>query len=442
MDCSSRRLLHVPFMNFPENTRIHEINLQNNSITSFSTAEFANRIQIRRLDISTNPIAQSLSTGLFNNVARNVQVLKARDINLNLQNITSLSFLDGLDTLEELDLSRNFVHGVNKLPALFSQNHLPALKKLSLSLCRIQKVSVQAFAGIDNVREIDLSQNHLVKVPRALSRLRHLTKLNLRENDITVIYHGDFSDLPHLQVLDLSRNLLGERESFRNGALFGVRNSLTHLYLQDTQLFTIPTKTFSVLRKLHHLDLSSNRISDLKNTSFQGQYNLVFLDISDNPLAVTNDMFVGVEDSLFTLRMRKSGLNAIPLIPLQRLKVLRHLDLSYNALLAIESLAGITARRLSFQENRIRYISPQAFSLYRRPVDLDVSQNILAALDFVFKSDHCTFYKLNITGNGLLCDCSVERLINSGRTHTISGDCLQKDGNSVSFRNQTMVSEL
>lgn len=442
VDCSSRGLLNVPYLDFPPNTRLHELRLQNNSITSLSSADVGARIKIHKVDISGNPLAKSLTTGLFNRIATGISVLIAREIRLDLQNLTALNFLRGVDSLTVLDLSRNFVHGVDKLPNLFSELSFPSLSKLSLSLCRIHKVNVHAFVGLDNLEDVDLSRNHLIKVPRALSRLKSLLKLNLRENDITVIYHGDFSELTSLRELDLSRNLLGQRESFRNGALFGIRNSLTHLYLQAVQLEVIPTSTLSDLKFLQHLDISRNRISVMRNTSFSGRYKLTSLDISYNPWNIDREMFAGVQNSLLNLKMHKTGLKTIPLVPLQRLSVLRELDLSFNSLLAIDTLDKISARRLIFHENRIRFISPHAFSHYKRPVDLDVSRNILGSLDFVFKSDHCTFYKLNISGNGFLCDCNVEKLINSGRTRILAGDCLQKNGNSVSFRNETMVKEL
>jgi len=442
VDCSSRRLLQPPLMNFQPNTRLYELRLDNNTITSLSTADFSNKVLLKSLDISSNPIGNTLAPGIINEFTVGLERLFAREIRLNLQNQTSLSFLKGLDYIIELDLSRNLVHGVNKLPPVFNVNRLPSLRKLSLSLCRIHKVSVNAFTGVDQITDIDLSRNHLVKVPRALSRLSKLTKLNLRENDITVVYHGDFSELPLIKELDMSKNLLGQRESFRNGALFGVRNSLTHLHLHASQLEHIPTSTLGELKHLEHLDISGNSITVMKNTSFAGRYKLLTLDISGNIWNVHTSMFAGVQNSLLNLRMRNADLSTFPLLALQRLHQLRELDLSFNSILAIESLAGISARRLKLHENRIRYVSPKAFSHYKRPIDLDVSKNILGSLDFILNSDHCTFYKLNITGNGFLCDCQIEELINSGRSKKLSGDCLQKDGNSVSFRNGTMVSEL
>jgi Leucine-rich repeat (LRR) protein len=373
-----------------------------------------------------------------------LQILKASEISLDLQNESCLMFLKHLHSLEELDLSRNMEYGVEMLPAIFAENELHSLQRLSLSLCRIKDINPHAFIGLNNLREMDLSRNYLTRVPRALNRLALLRRLNLRENDITVIYHGDFNEINCLEELDLSKNLLGQMEAFRYGALFGIGNSLQTLILKDSHLSLIPTKAISELKKLNHLDISDNMIIFMNNESFKGAYKLTHLDISGNPWLIDNDMFDSVKDTLVTMRMRKMGLTFLPRIPLQRLNALRTLDVSNNDLMYInnETVSGITARRLSFQANRIRYVSADAFAHYRRPIDLDLSMNILDSLDFVFNSEKCTYYKLNISNNGFLCDCQIENLVNSKRIHSLVGNCILKTGELVSLSNESMTRDL
>lgn len=444
VDCSSRQLKQVPYMDFNKGTRLKELHLQNNSITSLYASDFARKVRVHYLDISSNPIGNSMDNSLLKKSVIGLKTLQAKEIGLDLQNVTSLQFLNDMHSLEELDLSRNMEYGVDMLQAIFVENDIHSLKKLSLSLCRIKAVNTHAFIGLNNLRELDLSQNYLSRVPRALNRLGLLRKLTLRENDITVIYHGDFSDLNCLQELDLSKNLLGQMEAFRNGAMFGIGNSLTHFYLHDSHMAFIPTRTLSELKRLTHLDISHNSMTLLTNMSFLGQYRLQFLDISGNNWNIYDDMFGGIKDTLVTLRMRRAGLTFIPRKALTTLTHLRILDLSHNELryLNNDSITGISARRLFFRGNQIRYVSSDAFSHYIRPIDLDLSGNVLDSLSFMFESDKCSFYNLNITNNGFLCDCQIEQTVNSKRAYSLAGNCILNTGQAVPLTNETMTRDL
>lgn len=444
VDCSSRELRKVPYLNFREGSRLYEILLQNNSITSLQTGDFAHKIHVRILDISGNPVGSSLQKSLLKKSISGLKVLRAKDIGLDLQNMTSLNFVKDMHTLEELDLSGNMEYGVEMLPAIFVEQEIHSLKILSLSLCRIRDINPHGFIGLNNLREMDLSQNYLSRVPRALNRLGLLRTLTLRENDITVIYHGDFSDLNCLEELDLSKNLLGQIEAFRNGALFGLGNSLSRFHLHNTHLGFFPTRTLSGLKELKHLDISHNSMSLLTNISFAGSYSLTFLDISGNHWIIDDQMFDGVKDSLVNLRMSNIGITSVPRIPLAKLHKLRNLDLSNNELGSLdnESINGVSARRLSFRGNKISYISADAFSHYKRPLDIDLSQNVLDSLRFVFESEKCTFYRLNITYNGFLCDCQTEKLVNSRRAFDLYGNCILKSGQKVALSNGSMVHNL
>lgn len=441
VDCSSRELKNVPRMGFYQGARIRELCLQNNSLTTLRSNDLNWKFHINYLDISQNPIASSLDTLLLKDFVIELNILIAQDIGLDLQNFTSLSFLKGVRTLNELDLSGNMEYGVEKLPAIFVENDLGSLKILHLSLCRIKDINVHAFIGLKALEEIDLSRNYLTRVPRALSRLPALKKLNMSENDIRTLYHGDFTDLAGLEVLDLSKNSFSKRDAFRNGALFGLENSLKRLFLHDTQISVIPTRALSELKKLTHLDLSHNQLNSMTNKSFQGKYKLQFLDISDNSWFVNDDMFANFKDSLLTLHMRNVDLPYLPRIPLASLKRLRLLDAANNNIIYMnnDTLAGISARRLSFRSNKVRFVTADAFKHYRRAVDLDLSDNVLDSLNFLFESEDCTYFKLNISNNGFLCDCQIERVINSEVVHTLIGDCIMKDGQTVSFTNRSMV---
>ena len=437
VDCSSRGLYQIPVLNFSKWAKIYKLSFANNTLITISSDVFPQQIRVEIVNISTNPLGNSLTDGFFAQNTLRLKILIARDIGLNLRR--SISFARGLHDLVELDLSRNLEYAVNKLPELFHDNELHSLQKLSLSLCRISRISENAFHGLTNLRELDLSLNFLSRVPRALRSLSLLKKLNLRENDITVIHRGDFSDLRCLEELDLSVNLLGQMEAFSDGAFAGLGKSLHSLTLHDCHMALIPTVALSELKQLKYLDLSMNRISFMSNRSFMGHFKLESFDISDNPWLIQDDMFSSFHDSLKVLKMRNVGLKKVPTRSLAILRKLRHLDLADNGIRKIEnnSLASVTARKLFFNGNKISYVSPNAFSHYSLPVAIDLADNILQSLDFVFKSTMCTFYRLDVSDNGFACNCIIERLINSKRVKYLTGNCAKDDGKRYSFDHVT-----
>ena len=437
VDCSSRGLYQIPVLNFPKWARIYKLSLANNTLITISSNVFPHQLHVEIINISTNPLGNSLTEDFFAKSTHHLKTLIAQDIGLNLRR--SISFVRGLHSLEELDLSRNLEYAVNKLPELFHDNELHSLKKLSLSLCRISRITENAFHGLNNLRDLDLSLNFLSRVPRAVRSLSLLKKLNLRENDITVIHRGDFNDLRCLEELDLSINLLGQMEAFSDGAFAGLGRSLHSLKLHDCHMALIPTVALSELNQLRNLDLSNNKISFMSNRSFIGHFQLERFDISSNPWLIQYDMFARFENSLKELKMRNVGLTKVPTNSLSILRKLRHLDLSDNGIRKIEniSLSTITARKLYLNGNKISYVSPYAFSHHSLPVALDLSDNILQSLDFVFKSTMCTFYRLNVSDNGFACNCIIETLINSKRVKYLTGNCAKSDGKQYSFGHVT-----
>ncbi|KAH3697078.1 leucine-rich repeats and immunoglobulin-like domains protein sma-10 isoform X2 [Dreissena polymorpha] len=442
VDCSSRGLFSLPFFDFPEEMKLYSVNIRNNSVTALSLSNFRNSIHISRIDVSRNPLGSYLESDLFSTKIKSIETFIGRDIGLNLQNVTSLEFIRNSNSLKELDLSGNMEYGVDMLPALFQDNNIHSLVTLSLALCRIRRINPHAFIGLVHLQDIDLSQNFLKKVPKALQRLTLLRRLNLSENDIAAISYGDFIELHCLQELDLSKNLLGQLDAFRPGAFYGLEDSLTSLRLHDSFLTSPPTDVLSGLKKLEHLDISLNGITEITNFSFIGNYGLASLDISENPLIIHVKMFDSVRRTLRVLRMRKTGLNYIPY--LGQLHMLEELDLSFNSITSIDSysLKGVSARRLLFSGNRIQTIDSMAFSQYHLPVHLDVSYNELVSLNFVLDSPKCTFYEVNVSSNGFLCDCQIEKLINSRLTHRLVGDCMLRTGEKIPFNNATLVTEL
>lgn len=177
-------------------------------------------------------------------------------------------------------------NGLRTIEPHFFQN--TGLYKLTIRQNPIYVIPNDAFAGLErSLWQLDLSDNHLRKVPnRAIRYLQKLKLLNLSGNDIyeikpeswrgletsleTLILANNaigivptdaFSGLPLLDTLDLTGNNLKEIDPnvFRDGM-----QKLANLILADNMLTTIPYEAVDPLDALKKLDLSNNLINTMK----------------------------------------------------------------------------------------------------------------------------------------------------------------------------------
>ncbi|KAK9702646.1 Leucine rich repeat [Popillia japonica] len=85
--------------------------------------------------------------------------------------------------------------------------------EIDLSMCDLQDVPVKDIANIKNVFSLDLSNNHLITLPKNFSTLKFLTKLDLSKNSLKEL-PDNFGDLIKLKHLDLYKNELQHLPTF------------------------------------------------------------------------------------------------------------------------------------------------------------------------------------------------------------------------------------
>jgi len=127
--------------------------------------------------------------------------------------------------------------------------------KLSLSNCWLKIIPVEVFSLLE-LRDLDLSANHLKKVSKSIGQLVHLKRLRLNHNQLTTL-PKELYNLPRL----------------------------TTLYLNNNNFKIVP-KEISKLTTLKLLDLSFNQITDISpQTSINQMNNLVELRLRYNQLS-------------------------------------------------------------------------------------------------------------------------------------------------------------
>ncbi|XP_038236045.1 fibromodulin [Dermochelys coriacea] len=129
-----------------------------------------------------------------------------------------------------------------------------------------------------SLRELHLAYNQITRIPsNALEGLENLTALYLSHNQIHDI-GASFKGLKSLILVDLSYNHLRKLPD-------GLPSSLEQLYLEHNYIYTIPDEYFKVSPKLLYIRLSHNSLTNegLSSNTFNTS-SILELDLSYNRL--------------------------------------------------------------------------------------------------------------------------------------------------------------
>jgi Leucine-rich repeat (LRR) protein len=156
-------------------------------------------------------------------------------------------------TVHTLDLSNNEV-SILKNDSFSSYS---SLFTLILSYIQVEEIEINAFAGLQMMRDVDLSYNKLRSFnPKIFSSNPVLETLSLRGNNLVYLS----SELPIL-----------------------ISTSISSLDLSSCSLTTIHSITFSSLPSLYDLDLSSNNLQTISLLTLEKLPGLRILELSNNP---------------------------------------------------------------------------------------------------------------------------------------------------------------
>lgn len=134
-----------------------------------------------------------------------------------------------------LDFPGNNLQVLNK--DAFYALDLIDLQKIYLQRCRLQKIDNQAFRGLANLVELDLSNNYLTVIPSGnFVYITLLMRLILYNNPITSIKAQCFQPLVYLNTLELN----------------------------DCKIKTIERDAFAGLNHLEWLRLNGNKLTDIQ----------------------------------------------------------------------------------------------------------------------------------------------------------------------------------
>ena len=220
------------------------------------------------------------------------------DTQKNVISLSSATF-SNVSTLNKLEIYEVTVQ-LGSLTFL----HLTNLTDLHMSDTDLTELPVDSFAGLVNLRHLDLHKNQLTSLSSAVfdsccselqklrlsnnfisqldiqahNNLNHVESLDLHDNRLNKLSHATFQHLPSLTDLNLSLNQLEAIEP----RTFSSVPRLKKLYLDQTKLIYISSDAFAGLTSLIELNLDSNNLASLDSGMFHSLGNLT-IDLTNNP---------------------------------------------------------------------------------------------------------------------------------------------------------------
>ncbi|KAK0148485.1 Leucine-rich repeat and immunoglobulin-like domain-containing nogo receptor-interacting protein 3 [Merluccius polli] len=249
--------------------------------------------------------------------------------------------------------------------------------------------------------------------------------LDLSENRLRWVEHGDLLPYLRLEELDLSRNAISVLEPNAFASLQNLRT----LSLRGNQLKLVPMGTFSRLANLTSLDLSGNKLVILLDFTFQDLRSLRKLEVGDNDLVyISNKAFLGLVGlreltiercnltsissqslsylrSLVTLRLRYLSISALEDQNFRKLGGLRGLEIDHWPLLEYispHSLQGLNLSWLSITHSNLTSVPTSALRNLAHLTSLNLSYNPISVLESWALRDLVRLKELHMVNTNLV----------------------------------------
>lgn len=284
----------------------------------------------------------------------------------------------------------------NKLASVL--NELPNdVESLSLQHSGLQSIS--ELCCLEQLRHLDLSQNHLSALI-TYDSFDQVQSLDLRSNQLQLLHREEFIAFPNVETLNLEANKIDtvHAEAFRLPLL-------KQLYLGHNEIKYVNERIFRFTPSLETLSLTGNRLTAIHARNFFYLPLLQLLDLSHNQVEFLHSEAFEPLRNLEDISLANNNLTEIPLTGLRRLKKLRRFNLGGNKLVRLEPLAlsNLSVEELYLSQSvDLHLVLNSAFAnlLNLTVVNLSASRQLsfLSPLTFI---NTPTLLELNLDGTNV-----------------------------------------
>ncbi|XP_044929012.1 leucine-rich repeat-containing G-protein coupled receptor 5 isoform X2 [Mustela putorius furo] len=340
-------LTYIPNGAFAGLYSLKVLMLQNNHLRQVPTEALQNLRSLQSLRLDANHISYvppSCFSGLHS--------LRHLWLDDNALTEIPVQAFRSLSALQAMTLALNKIHHIPD----YAFGNLSSLVVLHLHNNRIHSLGKKCFDGLHSLETLDLNYNNLDEFPTAIRTLSNLKELHFYDNPIQLVGRSAFQHLPELRTLTLN----GASQITVFPDLTGTA-SLESLTLTGAQISSLPQTACDQLPNLQVLDLSYNLLEDLP--SFSVCQKLQKIDLRHNEIY---EIKVDTFQQLLSLRTLNLAWNKIAIIhpnAFSTLPSLRKLDLSSNRLSSfpVTGLHGLTHLKLTGNHALQSLISSENF---------------------------------------------------------------------------------
>ncbi|KAM9071752.1 leucine-rich repeat-containing G-protein coupled receptor 5 isoform 5-T5 [Megaptera novaeangliae] len=340
-------LTYIPKGAFAGLYSLKVLMLQNNHLRQVPTEALQNLRSLQSLRLDANHISSvppSCFSGLYS--------LRHLWLDDNALTEIPVQALRSLSALQAMTLALNKIHHIPD----YAFRNLSSLVVLHLHNNRIHSLGKKCFDGLHSLETLDLNYNNLDEFPTAIRTLSNLKELGFHSNSIKSIPEKAFVGNPSLITMTLN----GASQITEFPDLTGTA-SLESLTLTGAQISSLPQTVCDQLPNLQALDLSYNLLEDLP--SFSVCQKLQKIDLRHNEMC---EIRANTFQQLFSLRSLNLAWNKIAIIhpnAFSTLPSLRKLDLSSNRLSSfpVTGLHGLTHLKLTGNHALQSLISSENF---------------------------------------------------------------------------------
>ncbi|XP_053442646.1 leucine-rich repeat-containing G-protein coupled receptor 5 isoform X2 [Nycticebus coucang] len=262
-------LTEIPFQAFRSLSALQAMTLALNKIHHIPDYAFGNLSSLVVLHLHNNRI-HSLGKKCFDGL----HSLETLDLNYN--NLDEFpTAIRTLSNLKELGFHSNNIRSIPE--KAFVGN--PSLITIHFYDNPIQFVGRSAFQHLPELRTLALNGASQITEFPDLTGTANLESLTLTGAQISSLPQTSCDQLPNLQVLDLSYNLLEDLPSF------SLCQKLQKIDLRHNEIYEIKVDTFQRLPSLRSLNLAWNKIVIIHPNAFSTLPSLIKLDLSSNLLS-------------------------------------------------------------------------------------------------------------------------------------------------------------